>query len=72
MTFATTKNLTILGIAQILAALAAAATALFDGNPATSPDWTATLALLVGGVTSILAKGGKSTGGTVDGAGNPV
>ena len=65
MTFATSKNLTILGVAGILAALAAAATAIFDGDAATNPDWTATLSAVWTGVLAILAKGAKSTGGTV-------
>ena len=65
MTFATSRNLTVLGVAGILAALAAAASAIFDGNPATNPDWTATLSAVWTGVVAILAKGAKSTGGTV-------
>ena len=65
MTFATSKNLTILGIVTILGALAAVATAIFDGDPATNINWEATLTAIVSGVGMILAKGAKSTGGTV-------
>lgn len=64
MTFATSKNLTILGIAGIVAALAAAATAVFDGDPATNVDWGLLVMAVYNGVIAILAKGAKSTGGT--------
>lgn len=72
MTLATSRNLTILGICTIVGALATAAFALFDGDPATNPNWEVTIAAVVGGISSILAKGSSSTGGTVDGAGKPV
>jgi hypothetical protein len=72
MTFKTSQNMTIVGIAAIIGALAAAAAALFDGNPATNPDWMALFAVVVAGVTGILGKGAKSTGGTVDGQGSPI
>jgi len=62
---ATTRNLTILGIAGILAALSSAALAFFDGNPATNPDWMATLSAVWTGVIAIFAKGAQNTGGTV-------
>ena len=65
MTFATSKNLTLLGIAGILGALATAATAIFDGDPATNINWELTLTAIVTGVGFILAKGAQSTGGTV-------
>lgn len=72
MTLGTSRNLTVIGIAAILGALAAAATALFDGDPNTNPDWGVILTAIVGGITSILAKGSSSTGGTVDAKGVPV
>jgi hypothetical protein len=65
MTFSTSRNLTILGIATILGALAAVAVALFDGDPATNPDWGVTLTAIVAGIGMILGKGAASTGGTV-------
>lgn len=64
MTFATSKNLTIVGIAGILAAVAAAATALYDGDPATNVDWGLLAVAVYNGIVAILAKGQKSTGGT--------
>ena len=72
MTFATSKNLTILGIITIVQALAVAATALFDGDPATTVDLGVLLTAIMSGVGLIWAKGAQSTGGTVDGAGKPV
>lgn len=65
MNLATSKNLTVVGVAGILAALASVAISLFDGNPATNPDWTATASAIWTGVVAIMAKGAKSTGGTV-------
>lgn len=62
---ATSKNLTVLGIVTIVTALAAALGALFDGNPATSPDWNVTILAVVSGVGQILAKGQANTGGSV-------
>lgn len=72
MTFATSRNLTVLGIIQIVQALTVAASALFDGDPATSIDFGMLATAIVAGVGLILAKGAKTTGGTVDAAGNPV
>lgn len=65
MVIATSKNLTWLGIATLLGAIAAAAVALLDGNPATNPNWEATFVALTAGVGMILGKGAQSTGGTV-------
>ncbi len=64
MTLATSKNLTVLGIATILGALATVAVALFDGDPATVPNWGAVVTAIVTGAGMILAKGAASTGGT--------
>jgi hypothetical protein len=72
MTLSTSRNLTVLGISTILGALSVAAAALFDGNAATNPDWSILVTALISGVGMILAKGAKTTGGTVDAAGNPV
>lgn len=72
MTFATSKNLTILGIIAIVQALAVAATAVFDGDPATNVDFGLLVTAIMTGVGMVLAKGAQTTGGTVDAAGNPV
>jgi hypothetical protein len=72
MTFATSKNLTILGIISIVQALATAAVAVFDGDAGTNVDFGLLVTTIVAGVGMILAKGAQSTGGTVDGGGNPV
>lgn len=65
MTFATSKNLTAVGIATILGVLATAAIALFDGDAATNVNWEATFTGIAAGVGMILAKGAANTGGTV-------
>jgi hypothetical protein len=65
MTLATSKNLTLLGIATILAGLSTAAIALFDGDPATGVNIEALIGSFVIGIGFILSKGAKSTGGTV-------
>jgi uncharacterized BrkB/YihY/UPF0761 family membrane protein len=63
---ATTRNLTVLGIATILGAVATALAAVFDGNPETNINWEVTVGALVMGVGFILGKGAASTGaGTV-------
>ncbi len=72
MTLATSKNLTIWGIATILGAVASAAVALFDGDPNTNPEWGVLLVAVSAGVTAILGKGAQSTGGTVTGDGKPA
>jgi len=68
----TSKNLTVLGIATIVGALAVAVSALFDGNPATTVDWGVTVAAVVSGIGMILAKGAANTGGTVGPDGKPI
>lgn len=65
MALATSKNLTVVGIATILGALAVAAKVLFDGDPATNPDWGVLATAFISGIGMILAKGAQSTGGTV-------
>jgi hypothetical protein len=72
VTLATSRNLTVLGVSTILVALGTAAIALFDGDPQTVVNWGATIAACITGVGLILGKGAASTGGTVDGKGNPV
>ena len=65
MTFATSKNLTILGIITIVQALAVAATAIFDGDPTTVADFGTLLTAIMSGGGLILDKGQANTGGTV-------
>lgn len=72
MTFATSKNLTVLGIITIVQALAVAATAVFDGDPATNVDFGILVTAIMSGIGMVLAKGAKTTGGTVDSNGGPV
>lgn len=62
MNLATTKNLTALGIIMIVQALASAAGAYFDGDPATSIDFGVLANAIIAGVGLILAKGSGTTG----------
>jgi len=52
---------TICGILSFLAVAAAAASAMVDGNPATSPDWTAVGAGFVAMIGFIAAGDAKET-----------
>jgi hypothetical protein len=65
LSFATSKNLTILGIVTILLAVGNAVLAVFDGDSATNVDlnWLFTQILL--GVNMIMSKGQANTGGIV-------
>ena len=72
MTLATSRNMTILGIATILGAACTLAVTMFDGDPLTVPNFGALFTAVLAGIGMILGKGAASTGGTVDGAGNPV
>lgn len=65
MNLATSKNLTALGVIMIVQALAAAAGAYFDGDPATAIDFGVLANAIIAGVGLILAKGQSNTGGTV-------
>jgi uncharacterized membrane protein YhiD involved in acid resistance len=69
---ATSRNLTILGVAFLLGAAAAVLKALFDGDPATNVDFSAIAKDVIAGIGFILAKGASSTGGTVDAVGKPI
>ena len=62
MTFNTTRNVTILGIAGIVVALGNAAIVLFDGDPATNVDFGGLINTLYMAVVALLAKGSGSTG----------
>ena len=55
------KNTTLAGIAAILVAVGAVLTALFDGNDATLPDYTAAIAAVIAGVGLIFAKDATNT-----------
>lgn len=50
---------TLTGILGILAAVASAAKALIDGDPATNPDWAATWAAIMLGIGLITASDAK-------------
>lgn len=71
MTLATSRNLTILGILTILGALSAAGVQFLNGGLA-GVNFEVLLAAVTSGIGMILAKGARSTGGTVNAAGAPV
>lgn len=50
------KNTTVLGIVAILSAVSALLTAIFDGDPTTSPDYTTAVAAAIAGLGLIFAK----------------
>ena len=52
---------TITGILAILAALAGAGQALFDGNAATNPDWATVGAAVMAGVGLLTARDNKTS-----------
>lgn len=64
-TIATSKNLTWVGVAMIVGAIATAAIALLDGDAATNPSWELTIGAIMTGIGFIMGKGAASTGGTV-------
>lgn len=53
------RNTTVAGIGSILVAVGALLTALFDGDPSTSPDYATAVAAIVAGVGLIFAKDAK-------------
>jgi hypothetical protein len=53
------RNTTIAGIGSILVAVGALLTALFDGDPATLPDYGTAVAAILAGVGLIMAKDAK-------------
>jgi hypothetical protein len=69
MTVATTKNLTVLGILTILGGLVNAGIQYLNTK---SVDLAILLTTVSAGIGMIMAKGGSSTGGTVDANGKPV
>jgi hypothetical protein len=52
---------TALGVCTILAAVAAVGKSLFDGDPATNPDWGTTIGAITAGVGLIMARDNKVT-----------
>ena len=53
------RNTTGFGIGSILVAVGGVLTALFDGNPATLPDYATAVAAILAGVGLIMAKDAK-------------
>ena len=68
---ATIPQMTVLGIAGILATLASVAIAIFDGDPATNVDITMVISSLISNIGLIVAKGAGTTGAQTI-LGNPV
>jgi hypothetical protein len=52
----TNRNTTIAGIGSILVAAGSLLTALFDGDPATLPDYATAVAAILAGVGLIMAR----------------
>lgn len=57
----TSPRTTITGVLAIVAALAGAGQALFDGNPATNPDWATVGAAIMAGIGLLTARDNKTT-----------
>jgi anti-sigma-K factor RskA len=57
----TSWKTTLAGIAAIVAAVATAASAQFDNDPATVPDWTMVIGMITAGVGLILARDNNKT-----------
>lgn len=53
------RNTTVAGIGSILVAVGSLLTALFDGDPATLPDYATAVAAILAGVGLIMAKDAK-------------
>ena len=71
MTLSTSRNLSILGIGTILGAIGAALTQFAQGGIA-GVNWAVLIGGIMLGVQGILSKGAASSGGTVDGNGQPL
>ena len=52
----TNRNTTVCGLAAIAIAAGAAASAMFDGDPLTVPNWAAVVSAVMAGVGLIFAK----------------
>jgi hypothetical protein len=57
----TSPKTTLTGIGTILVAVGALLKAFFDGDPATNPDWGATIAAITAGIGLIAARDNKTT-----------
>lgn len=55
----TNRNTTVLGIGAILTAVGGLLTAIFDGDPATVPDYTTAVAAVLAGVGLVFARDAK-------------
>ena len=53
------RNTTVAGIGAILVAIGSMLTAIFDGDPATLPDYATAVAAVMAGVGLIFAKDAK-------------
>lgn len=56
----TNRNTTVAGIGAILVAVGGVLTAMFDGDPATTADFTSAVAAVIAGIGLILAKDAKT------------
>lgn len=53
------RNTTIAGVGAVLVAVGSILTAMFDGDPATAPDFATAAAAVIAGVGLIFAKDAK-------------
>lgn len=58
----TNRNTTVLGIGAVLTAVGGILTAMFDGDPATVPDWTSAVAAVLAGIGLVFARDAKKDG----------
>jgi len=58
------RNTTIAGIGAILVAVGGVLTAMFDGDPATTADFTTAVAAVIAGIGLVLAKDAKNSAET--------
>lgn len=54
------RNTTVAGIGAILVAVGGVLTAMFDGDPATTADFTTAVAAVIAGIGLVLAKDAKN------------
>jgi hypothetical protein len=55
------RNTTVAGIGAILVAVGGVLTAMFDGDPTTTADFTTAVAAVIAGIGLVLAKDAKPT-----------
>jgi hypothetical protein len=58
------RNTTVAGIGAILVAVGGVLTAMFDGDPATTADFTTAVAAVIAGIGLVLAKDAKNSAET--------